>query len=109
MDIPYLASLGLFHYKPDVAKLASTTNTLEDNTITKNTFDTLKFVQRLRLADVSEAQAKAEVEVLTEALNETIAVRDLATKADLEHLKVDLIKWMAGLLFAQIAVIARLW
>jgi len=47
--------------------------------------------------------------VLTEALNETIAVRDLATKADLEHLKVDLIKWMAGLLFAQIAVIARLW
>jgi len=26
----------------------------------------------------------------------------LATKADLEHLKVDLIKWIAGLLLAQI-------
>jgi len=101
--------LGKSRFVPSqawVGKLASTTNTLEDNTITKSTFDTLKFVQHLRLAGVSEAQAKAEA--LTEALNETIAVRDLATKADLEHLKVDLIKWMAGLLFAQIAVIAAL-
>ena len=72
------------------------------------TFDTLKFVERLRSAGVPEGQAKAEVEALAEALNETIAVRDLATKADLESMKADLVKWMAGLLLAQAAVVATL-
>jgi hypothetical protein len=72
------------------------------------TFDTLKFVERLKAAGISEEQAKAEVEALAEALNETIAVRDLATKADLEALKADLVKWMAGLLLAQAAVVATL-
>jgi hypothetical protein len=72
------------------------------------TFDTLKFVERLKAAGISEEQAKAEVEALAEALNETIAVRDLATKADLEALKADLVKWMAGLLLAQAAIVAAL-
>lgn len=72
------------------------------------TFDTLKFVERLKSAGVSEEQAKAEVEALTAALNETIAVRELATKYDLEALKSDLVKWMAGLLLAQAALVATL-
>jgi hypothetical protein len=78
------------------------------NTMATITFDTLKFVERLKSAGVSEEQAKAEVEALTEALNETIAVRELATKFDLETLKADLVKWMAGLLLAQAAVVATL-
>jgi hypothetical protein len=72
------------------------------------TFDTLKFVERLKAAGVPEEQAKAEVEALTTALNETIAERELATKTDLEAIKADLIKWMAGLLLAQAAVVATL-
>jgi len=76
--------------------------------MTTITFDTLKFVERLKSAGISEEQAKAEVEALTEALNETIAVRELATKLDLENLKADLVKWMAGLLLAQAAVVATL-
>jgi len=76
--------------------------------MTTITFDTLKFVERLKSAGVSEEQAKAEVEALTEALTETIAVRELATKFDLETLKADLVKWMAGLLLAQAAVVATL-
>lgn len=72
------------------------------------TFDTLKFVERLKAAGVPESQAKAEAEALTEALAETIAIRDLATKADLESLKADIIKWVAGLLLAQAAVVAAL-
>jgi len=64
----------------------------------------LKFVERLKSAGVSEEQAKAEVE----ALNETITMRELATKFDLENLKADLVKWMAGLLLAQAAVVATL-
>ena len=39
------------------------------NTMASITFDTLKFVERLKSAGVSEEQAKAEVEALTEALN----------------------------------------
>lgn len=72
------------------------------------TFDTLKFVEWLKAAGVPESQAKAEAEALTEALAETIAIRDLATKADLEPLKSDLIKWVAGLLLAQAAIVAAL-
>ncbi len=76
--------------------------------MTTITFDTLKFVERLKAAGVSEEHAKAEVEALAEALNETIAIRALATKSDLESLKADLVKWMAGLLLAQAAVVATL-
>lgn len=76
--------------------------------MTTITFDTLKFVERLKAGGVSDEQAKAEVEALSAALNETIVVRDLATKRDLETLKADLVKWMAGLLLAQAAVVATL-
>jgi hypothetical protein len=72
------------------------------------TFDTYKFVETLTASGIPEAQAKAEMEALNNALNETIAVRDLATKLDLETVKVELIKWMAGLLFAQGALIVAL-
>jgi hypothetical protein len=72
------------------------------------TFDTLKFVERLRAAGVSEEHAKAEAEALVEALGETISVRELATKADLESQKADIIKWVAGLLIAQAALVTAL-
>ncbi|MCI0655204.1 MAG: hypothetical protein L0Y39_12105 [Methylococcaceae bacterium] len=52
--------------------------------------------------------SKAEVEALTAALNETIAVRELAAKSDLEAIKASFIKWMAGLLLVQGAVVATL-
>lgn len=58
------------------------------------TFDTLKFVERLKAAGVPEEQAKAEVEALAEALSETIAVRELATKSDLESVnRISLNGW----------------
>jgi hypothetical protein len=90
------------------------------------TFDTYKFVETLTASGIPEAQAKAEMEALNNALNETIndyypelsfseslindsfAVRDLATKLDLETVKVELIKWMAGLLLAQGALVVTL-
>jgi hypothetical protein len=34
--------------------------------------------------------------------------RELATKSDVELLKADLVRWMAGLLSAQAAVVAML-
>jgi hypothetical protein len=72
------------------------------------TFDTLKFVERLRAAGVSDEQAKAEAEALAEALGEAISLRELATKADLESPKADIIKWVAGLLIAQAALVTAL-
>ncbi|MGQ0595052.1 MAG: DUF1640 domain-containing protein [Gammaproteobacteria bacterium] len=78
------------------------------------TFDTLKFVERLKAAGVPEGQAKAEAEALIDALSESTSLT-LATKQDiaelrmeLRELKVDLTKWMAGALIAQAAVIATL-
>jgi hypothetical protein len=74
------------------------------------TFDTLKFVERLKAAGVPEAQAKAEAEALQEALG--TAAFDLVTKdyldARLEASKSDLIKWIAALLIAQAGLVAAL-
>lgn len=75
----------------------------------------MKFVERLKAAGVSEEQAKAEVEALSEALAEAIQIGQIAAKVDIESLrneieraKSDIIKWVAGLLIAQGAVIAAL-
>jgi hypothetical protein len=50
-------------------------------------FDTLKFVEKLKSAGVSEAQAKAEAEALQEAFGTTA---ELATKRGLERLEAKL-------------------
>ena len=76
------------------------------------TFDTLRFAERLKAAGVPEAQAKAEAEalrdVLSEALDTTLATRaDIISvkselKADIVALdaKVDKLSWMLGILIA---------
>ena len=62
------------------------------------TFDTLKFVEKLREAGVPEAQAKAEAEALVTAFSEALDSQ-LATKSDTNRLERELlvIKWMVGL------------
>ncbi len=83
------------------------------------TFDTLRYTERLRAAGVSELQAKAEAEalrdVLSEALDSTLATKadvtrlEISTKEsfasvklDLAHMdaKVDKLSWMMGILIA---------
>ena len=97
-------------------------------------FDTLKSVDRLKGAKVPEEQARAFVEIFQEIQQGA----DLATKADLEQLrvatksdlrelelrietkieathtkleatKVDMIKWVIGLLVAQTAILFTLF
>lgn len=85
------------------------------------TFDTLKFVEKLKAAGISDAQAKAESEALQSVLAETLDSQ-LATKNDLIKLerrldgidaKIDrldtriageltLLKWMMGLVLGGI-------
>lgn len=79
------------------------------------TFDTLKFVETLQDAGISPLQAKA----MSTAIRDAQELADLATKADLRELraeikadvsdaKSDIIKWLAGLLLAQAALVATL-
>lgn len=83
------------------------------------TFDTLKFVEKLKAAGIPEAHAKAEVEALQSALAETMDAQ-LATKADIVRLerrmdglesqlremkaelngKLTLVQWMLALVVA---------
>ena len=76
--------------------------------MTTITFDTLKFVERLKAAGVPEEQAKAIMEVQKETWGEAAAVT-LATKPDIDRLECKLLehdgefkllKWILGLVLA---------
>jgi hypothetical protein len=54
-------------------------------------FDTLKFVEKLKAAGVSEAQVKAEAE----ALQEAPGTAEVATQRDIERVKGQLRKMKA--------------
>ncbi len=62
------------------------------------TFNTLKFVEKLRAGGVPEKQAKAEAEALVTAFSEAMDSQ-LATKTDVNRLARELIviKWVVGL------------
>lgn len=77
------------------------------------TFDTFKFVEKLKAAGVPEGHAKAEVEALQEAMG----AAEVATKRDIERLearlearferidgKLTLLQWMLALVVAAEAV-----
>ena len=53
------------------------------------TFDTLKFVEKLRAGGVPEEQAKAEAEALVTAFSEAMDSQ-LATKTDINQLEREL-------------------
>ena len=65
--------------------------------------DTNGIVKKLEQRGFSRAQAEG----ITEALRE-LDTSALATKSDLQALKIDLIKWMSGMLLAQGAFIVAL-
>jgi hypothetical protein len=73
--------------------------------MTAVSFDTLKFVHRLRDAGFPEAQAEAIAVAFKDAQSEV----DTPTKGDLRiaiaDLRADLIKWMIGLALAQMGLL----
>ncbi len=85
------------------------------------TFDTHAYVKKLKSAGFTEqqaeAQSEAQKELLSEILDSTLATKgDIQilkaeiekVKADIEKAKFDVIKWVAGMLAAQAAVVATL-
>ena len=70
------------------------------------TFDTLKFVEKLKAAGVPEGQAKAEAEALVTAFSEAMDSQ-LATKSDINRIERELLvlKWMIGLMLGGIVAL----
>ena len=64
--------------------------------MTSTTFDTLGYFEKLKAAGVPEAQAKAQVEVIREVIEDKLATRrdlkelELAVKNDLKELELRL-------------------
>jgi hypothetical protein len=68
------------------------------------TFDTLKYVEKLKEAGISDGQAKAQSEALKEVLNTEVATKhditELELRIDARFEKIQgeftLVKWMIG-------------
>lgn len=71
--------------------------------MTSITFDTYSHIKDLREKGFSEAQAVSVVNMIKES--QEMSITSLATKADLFELKADIIKWVVGMGFAQVALI----
>lgn len=89
--------------------------------MTATTFDTLKFVKRLKAAGVPEEQAEVHAETFAQIIEDRIATKqdiiqieqnikelEISLKREIEASKVDTIKWVAGMLVAQAAIVATL-
>ncbi|MDI1277089.1 DUF1640 domain-containing protein [Methylobacter sp.] len=74
--------------------------------MTTVTFDTLELAGRLKAAGFAPEQAEAVVRVVVEA--QTSMVTPDYLDASLSENKVDLIKWIAGMLLAQAGLVAAL-
>ena len=85
------------------------------------TFDTLAFVKRLKSAGFNDNQAEIQAQAINQALSDfqNSRLNELSTKADLFTAKAELqteiakakseiIKWVAGMLVAQAAIVATL-
>ena len=69
--------------------------------------DTLRIYERLKVANLEKSAAKEIAEIFKETTEDY-----LVTKNDLEEalarMKVEIIKWVAGMLVAQAAIVATL-
>ena len=76
------------------------------------TFDTHSYVKKLKAVGFTEEQAEVQAETLATIIEDRIAtkqdLKDLATKADPADAKLEIIKWVAGMLVAQAAIVATL-
>lgn len=68
------------------------------------TFDTLKFVKKLKESGIPESQAEAISDAIKEASGEV----DVATKGDLRELEYRLVIKLGAMMMAAIAVVATL-
>jgi hypothetical protein len=79
--------------------------------MTTTTFDTLGYFEKLKAAGIPEVQAKVHVEAMQDIVKsyDEASRKELATKNDLSETKHEILKWMVGPAFAQIAVSVALF
>lgn len=76
--------------------------------------DTLKIYERLRSAQLGDVAAKEIAAVFNDIIEEKLATsRDLkeleaSLKLEIANVKADILKWIAGMLVAQAALVATL-
>ncbi|RMG89367.1 MAG: DUF1640 domain-containing protein [Candidatus Dadabacteria bacterium] len=72
--------------------------------------DTLEIYERPRRRNMDEELAKELSEIFRESVHYIVERQGevLATKEDLTRAKVEIIKWVAGMLVAQAAVVAAM-
>lgn len=80
--------------------------------MTTAAFDTLRAAKRLKELGFDERQAEGVADMLREAREVDLSqlatksdLANLATRVELAELKADLIKWVVGIGFAQVATI----
>lgn len=77
-------------------------------------FDTLKLSRKLKAGGFSPEQADTLAEALGETSNDELVTRDYLdaklqeVNANIHEAKAEMIKWLAGLLIAQAALVAAL-
>jgi hypothetical protein len=78
------------------------------------TFDTLGYFEKLKAAGVPENQAKAQVEVIREIIEDKLATKqdlkelELATKKELKELELRLTTRFGAMIAAAVAILAAL-
>ena len=72
--------------------------------------DTLSIYERLRKVNLDDAIAREFSQILKDSAESIIKQQkeERVTKQDLTEAKIDLIKWVAGMLVAQAAIVATL-
>lgn len=74
------------------------------------TFDTLAYAKKMKAAGFTDQQAELQAEALQEILGTELATKgDIAeVRKDIAEAKAETIKWVAGMLVAQAAIVATL-
>ncbi len=73
--------------------------------------DTLQLYERFRAADLSDKAAKEIAEAIKDTVEERLVTKeyfDLRLKELESSVKADIIKWVAGMIIAQTAIIVTL-
>lgn len=80
------------------------------------TFDTLAYSKILQEAGISQAHAEAMAKAQKAAIDEILAVKELATQADIlrlenkiENNKHEILKWMISAMVAQTALLIAIF
>jgi len=78
------------------------------------TFDTLAYAKKLLAVGFTQQQAEVQAQTFAEVIEERLATKrdlkemEMQLDLKLQEMKTDTIKWVAGMLLAQAALIAAL-